>query len=67
MAFFKDKRRLSVIGRCTYYLTLPKHLVDYLGLVRGQEIQVTKQGGSILLTPMVDGKPVNEGAIDGLD
>ena len=67
MSFFQDDRKLGVIGRSTYYITLPKMLVDYLGLLRGQEIRITKQGGSILLTPMVGGKPVNEGVVDGLD
>lgn len=67
MAFFKETRRLGEIGRGSFYLTLPKHFATYLGLFKGQEIQITKQGGSILLTPMVGGKPVNEGVIDGLD
>ena len=45
-----DVRKLSVIGQSrTYYLTLPKEIIDELKWRKGQKLKVQMKGRSIII------------------
>ena len=52
-----DIRKLSVIGQSrTYYLTLPKGVIDELSWRKGQKLQVQLKGKAILIKDWVPRK-----------
>jgi len=52
-----DIRKLSVIGQGkTYYLTLPKNMIEELGWRKGQKLVVKLKGSSIVIEDWVPAK-----------
>ena len=53
-------RKLAVIGQSrTYYLTLPKELVDELSWRKGQKLTVQRRGNAVVITSQTSQKKKN--------
>ena len=50
-------RKLAVIGQSrTYYLTLPKDIVDELNWRKGQKLTVVRRGDSVVIKDWISKK-----------
>jgi len=47
-----DVRRIQLTGRGSYVISIPKNWVDDLQLAKGEQINMVRQGNSLILTPL---------------
>jgi phosphate uptake regulator len=56
----EETRRIQFTGKSTYIVSLPKEWVVSMGLKAGSLVTITRQDGSLILTPKGVAKPITQ-------